>query len=69
LAALLSAALSYAPQLTRLWGSYRAFVALITIVAIVSLIFVRSDAILAVTILGLAAIWTPLVAKGLKLLD
>jgi hypothetical protein len=58
-----------APTFTELWGSYRGFVAVITIAALLTLIFVRSEAVIAVIVLVLAAIWTPLVAKKLGLLD
>jgi hypothetical protein len=60
------AVLTHAPELTRIWGRYLAFVAVITIVTIVALIFIRNEALLALVIVVLAALWSPLAAKWLN---
>jgi hypothetical protein len=61
--------IGHAPRLTRLWGSYRAFVALITLGALLTLPFVRDGGVIAFTIVVLAAMWSPLIAKKLGILD
>ena len=55
--------LSYAPEMTKHWGPYKAFVAVITIVAILSMPFVRTETSCVVLIIVLAAILTPVLAK------
>jgi hypothetical protein len=59
----------HAPKLTRLWGSYRAFVAVITMGALLTLPFVRDGGVIAFTIVVLAAMWSPLIAKKFGILD
>jgi hypothetical protein len=59
----------HAPKLTRLWGSYRAFLAVITLGALVTLPFVRDGGVIALTIVVLAAMWSPLIAKKFGILD
>jgi hypothetical protein len=59
----------HAPRLTKLWGSYRAFVAVITLGALLTLPFVRDGGVIAFTIVVLAAMWSPLIAKKFGILD
>jgi uncharacterized membrane protein YccC len=59
----------HAPKLTKLWGSYRAFVALIMFGALLTLPFLRDGGVIAFTIVVLAAMWSPLIAKKFEILD
>ena len=59
----------HAPKLTKAWGGYRAFVAVITFGAFLTLPLVRDWALVAITIIVLAAMWSPLIAKKLGILD
>ncbi|HEV7879750.1 hypothetical protein [Bradyrhizobium sp.] len=59
----------HAPRLTKLWSSYRAFVAVITLVALLILPFVKDGGVIAFTIVVLAAMWSPLIGKKLGILD
>jgi hypothetical protein len=59
----------HAPKLTKLWGSYRAFLTVITLGALVALPFVRDGGVIALTIVVLAAMWSPLIAKKFGILD
>lgn len=59
----------HAPKLTKLWGSYRAFLTMITLGALVTLPFVRDGGVIALTIVVLAAMWSPLIAKKFGILD
>jgi hypothetical protein len=59
----------HAPRLTKLWGSYRAFVALIVLAALLTLPFLKDGGVIAFTIVVLAAMWSPLIAKKFGILD
>jgi branched-subunit amino acid transport protein len=61
--------LNHAQQLTKSWGRYLAFVAVITIIAIVALSIPRSDAGLMVLGVVVAALVASLLAGVFKLYD
>lgn len=66
---LVNTILSHAPELTRNWGAYTAFVAVITIFAIVVLPLIKNETAWVLVVIVLAGLWSPLVAKRLGLLD
>jgi hypothetical protein len=60
--------LKHAPQLTISWGPYLAFVAIITIIAVIGLIIAKSETAVWVVTVVLAALWSPLLAAYLGLI-
>ena len=60
--------LKHAPQLTSNWGPYLAFVAIITIIAVIGLIIAKSETAVWVVTVVLAALWSPLLAAYLGLI-